>query len=358
MSSFLCILGTRPEAIKLSPFIHLCRQDPHIQITTCLVGQHPELAKSALAQFKLTPEIQLPIAYTSLSDLTTQGLAALSDLLSTSNFDLIVVQGDTTTALIAALSGFYHKIPVAHIEAGLRTSNPMTPYPEEMNRRLIDQISSFHFAPTQTALDHLKAEGHTAPRWHVGNTGIDALMWIRAHQTPTEPESIPFVLVTCHRRENWETDLDNLLESLLECTHQLPEIRWIFPVHPNPFTQEKIRSKLDALPNLITPPPLDYSQFVRVMETALFIVTDSGGIQEEATALGKPTLVLRTQTERPEALKAGITHLISTDPETLVPTLIKWAKNPPQVTPSMCFGDGTASQKILNHLKEAFYVSA
>ena len=367
----LIVLGTRPEAIKLAPVVLAARLRPGIEVTLCNTGQHADLCRAALATFGLVPDRDLRIMTPrqGLTRITTAVLAALEGLLGKPAPDWLVVQGDTTTAFAASLAGFYARVPVAHVEAGLRTGNREAPWPEEMNRRLIAPLASLHFAPLAANAANLRAEGIAEADIHVtGNTGIDAVKWlvrrIEADRGQREAadaslaacgiEEGRLVLVTGHRRENIGEGFRAVCRAIAELARRFPDRLFVYPVHPNPAVRDTVEAMLGAGAgaNVRLIEPLDYLPFVRLMTRAELILTDSGGIQEEAPSIGKRVIVLRQATERPEALGSGFVRLAGTDEARIVAEASAaldggWPAPP---GPSDLFGDGHASDRIVELL--------
>jgi len=363
----LLIFGTRPEAIKLAPVIRELKRRPAFRVRTCVTAQHRQLLDQVLDVFGLRPDHDLNIMTQgqSLFNVTARTLERLDPVLRRERPDIVLVQGDTTTALAAALAAFYHRVPVAHVEAGLRTYDLDQPYPEELNRRLIAPIARFNFPPTRAAARNLLAERIPASSIFVtGNTVIDALLDIARN-----PQSAPctlhsalcpspqskLILVTAHRRENFGTPLVHICQALLRITRRLPEVEIAYPVHPNPNVRRVARRYLASRPRIHLLPPLEYLPFVRLLRQSHLVLSDSGGIQEEAPAFGKPVLVLRSCTERPEALQAGTALLVGTSTERIVAETTRLirsrlaygrmarARNP--------FGDGHAARRIADYLE-------
>lgn len=333
LSSFLVVFGTRPEAIKMSPLVLELRKHPSLDVKLCVTGQHRQMLDQVLELFKLTPDYDLDImrAGQDLTDVTLAVLSGLRDLFSHHKPDTILVHGDTTTAFSASLAAFYASVPVAHVEAGLRTGNMLSPWPEEANRRLTSIVATKHYAPTKQSMNNLLAEN--VPENDIvvtGNTVIDALKFIvaRLEQEPAfriELESRfdfidsdkKLILVTGHRRENFGDGFESICRALVELS-QRKDIQLLYPVHLNPQVREPVKRILGGRDNVHLLEPLDYLPFVYLMSKCSFIITDSGGIQEEAPALGKPVLVMRNTTERPEALAAGTVKLVGTESATIV----------------------------------------
>lgn len=364
----LVVIGTRPEAIKLAPIVQALLRSPAVAVKVCLTGQHRELLAQGLAGFNLPVDTNLDVMTDNQSgpEVTARILERLSRILEAWRPALIIVQGDTTTAMAAALAGFQMRVPVAHVEAGLRSHDLEQPWPEEMNRRLISQMAALHFAPTDGARAHLLAEGIAAASIHVtGNSVIDALQDALAHlrdnpdlTKPVAPLLVPdskrlMALVTVHRRENLGHRLNHIGQAL-ETLAARGDCHLIFPAHPNPAILRLAAQLRDQTQHLTIIEPLEYFPFIALLQRADFILTDSGGIQEEATALGKPVLVLRDRTERPELLEAGNGRLIGTDPGEIVQAaaalIADQALRDAMTRRSDSFGDGHTAARITNHI--------
>jgi UDP-N-acetylglucosamine 2-epimerase len=365
----LVMIGTRPEAIKLAPVALALRREPGVHLTVCLSGQHPAMARDALTSFGITPDVELaldPVATTAGARFTDLH-RAISALLDRLPQDRIIVQGDTSTALAGAIAGFHAGVPVAHVEAGLRTGNLAGPWPEEGYRRMIAPIADLHFAPTERARQNLLAEGIAAESVHLtGNTVVDALIAVRAliAKSPATSQRLadwrqgisggkPIVLVTLHRRESHGSILTGVATALRELAEDFRDYAFVLPVHPNPAVSGSIRSVLADQPNVSLLDPLGYEDFVYVMSAASLIITDSGGVQEEAPTFGVPILVVRNESERPEAIAAGFAQLTGTEPDRILAAardiLQRGGKSElrGKVNP---FGDGTASDRIVRLL--------
>lgn len=361
--------GTRPEAIKLAPVIQeLARHAREFQPVVLVTAQHRQMLDQVLRVFDITPDYDLDVMRPgqSLADVTVGVLRGVERVLRRARPDMVMVQGDTTSALAAALAAFYERIPVGHVEAGLRTGDKYSPYPEEMNRRLVSGLADLHFAPTRTARDNLLREGVPRGRIRVtGNTVVDALRAIRASKAkwrvPVLDRIAPgqrVVLVTAHRRENFGPGFERICRALRMIVERNPDVAVVYPVHLNPNVRKPARAILGRVPRVYLVAPLEYLPFVRLMERAYVILTDSGGIQEEAPALGKPVLVMRDVTERPEAVAAGTARLVGTETEVIVSATERLlrsaaayrkmarARNP--------FGDGLASRRIAAALLRFF----
>jgi UDP-N-acetylglucosamine 2-epimerase (non-hydrolysing) len=348
----LFVVGTRPEAIKLAPVILRTRQEPEIfETEVCATAQHRELMDSALQLFGIRPEIDLDLmkAGQTPSSVASRVLSAFDEILAARTPDWLVVQGDTTTVMAASLAAFHRGIPVAHVEAGLRTNDLANPFPEEMNRRVTDLVSRLHFAPTPRSAEALKREGCEPSGVHVtGNTVVDALHWLSANVSlPSLRGEV--VLITSHRRESFGEPMASSFRAIARLADRFPEIRFLFPVHPNPSVREAAKI-LEGHSNIELHPPVDYARLIGWMRSARLILTDSGGIQEEAPAFGKPTLVLRETTERPEGIESGVAKLVGTDEETIFREaerlLTDESAYATMARMSNPYGDGKASERI------------
>lgn len=327
----LVVFGTRPEAIKMAPLVLALQQDTRLITRVCVTAQHREMLDQVLHFFGISPDHDLNLMRPgqSLTDVTTAVLKGMEDILKQEKPDLVLVHGDTTTTLAATLASYYQQVPVGHVEAGLRTGNLYSPWPEEANRKLTGALAAIHFAPTEQARKNLLDEGVSAETIHVtGNTVIDALLQAVPRIQLSSPAisallaRMPFLepsrkttvlLVTGHRRENFGQGFENICLALKTLAMESPELQIVYPVHLNPNVQEPVKRLLDGLDNIHLIPPCDYEPFVFLMQRATLILTDSGGIQEEAPSLGKPVLVMRDTTERPEAVAAGTVKLVGTD---------------------------------------------
>lgn len=367
--------GTRPEAIKMAPLCHALRADAAFDVTVCVTAQHRQMLDQALEVFELRADIDLDLMRPGqdLYDVTGNVLAGMRGVLRDTRPDLLLVHGDTTTAFAAALAGFYHGTPVGHVEAGLRTFDLQAPFPEEFNRQAVSKLASWHFAPTPTSRANLLAENVAEPRIIVtGNTVIDALRWVldriegdavrRRRVEATLDAALPFawrdarfVLVTGHRRENFGDGFRQIGAALGELGDAYPNTAFVYPVHLNPNVQAPMRSLLGGRPNVHLVEPLDYEPFVYLLHRSHLVLTDSGGIQEEAPSLGKPVLVMRDVTERPEAVEAGTVRLVGAHRGRIVAgvsdllddaaaySAMSRAHNP--------YGDGRACERIVATLR-------
>lgn len=319
----LIALGTRPEVVKLAPVIHDLRAQPWCRVRILVTGQHRELLDQLMGFFELTPDVDLALMRPdqSLADLTSRMVDALDGVLAEERPDLVLAQGDTTTVMVTALCSFYRKIPFGHVEAGLRTGLPYNPFPEEKNREITDRLSDLHFAPTERAKDNLLREGIAADRVTVcGNTVIDALLWAVQRVDaeafrPTAGQRL--LLVTVHRRESFGAPLREVCLGLRGLAAR-GDVEILYPVHPNPNVKHTVEDELAGVANVRLVAPLDYPDFVAAMKACDLVLTDSGGVQEEAPTLGKPVLVLRDETERPEGVAAGASLLVGPHRETIV----------------------------------------
>lgn len=359
------ILGTRPEAIKLAPVIKRLDQHPDVEQRVLVTGQHQELLNQMLDLFEIRPARNLQIMRRNqrLAGLTARVLKEVEQDLLRHKPNWVVVQGDTTSALAAALAAYYLRIPVAHVEAGLRTNDRYNPFPEEINRRFIDHLAQLHFAPTERARLNLLRESLETSSIHVtGNTGIDALLEIASRDANSLPLTVDLdgkrlLLVTAHRRESFGHELLNICRALRTVVERNSDVQVIYSVHPNPNVTNLVRRELESVSRLQLTAPLDYLQFVQLMKRSFIILTDSGGIQEEAPSLGKPVLVLRARTERVEAIDAGTAKLIGTNTERIVEEAerllndsAEYARMAQACNP---YGDGQAAGRIVNILCEA-----
>lgn len=352
------ILGTRPEAIKLAPVIQVFQKSPDFELQVILTGQHREMVEQVMQLFNLKADGNLEIMQPqqSLSDITCRSLRGLEALFQQSKPDLVIVQGDTTTAFAAALAAFYQKIPVGHVEAGLRTDDIYNPYPEEANRRLISQITQLHFAPTPLAVENLQRSGVVGKIHLTGNTVIDALLNVAATQPDCNIpglnwDSYRTMLATVHRRENWGEPLQGIAQGFLQILDKFPDTALLLPLHRNPTVREPLQALLGNHPRIFLTEPLDYAELVGAIGRSHFLLTDSGGLQEEAPSLGKPVLVLRDTTERPEAVTAGTAKLVGTKTENIVASAAQLLSNrsayDTMANAINPFGDGHAAEYIL-----------
>jgi len=368
----LVAFGTRPEAIKLAPVISRLRERPEeFETLVAVTAQHREMLDQVLSLFGIEPDFDLDImtAGQSLTDITVRSLSGMSPLIERTAPDAVIVQGDTTTTFASALAAFYHHVPVGHVEAGLRTHNLEHPFPEEANRRLTTRIARWHFAPTGVSEAHLLAEGVDPAAISVtGNTVVDALV-----ETARQPYEFPagtiadalasgrrIVLVTAHRRENWGEPYERICSAIAEISARFPDTHVLFATHKNPVVGDVARARLGGLERIDLIDPQEYLPFVKLMSAATLILSDSGGVQEEAPTLGKPALVLREVTERPEAVEAGVVKLVGTDTARIVAeasVLLSDAKAYEAMAQrANPFGDGHAAGRIVDVLAAGLQV--
>ena len=358
----LIVFGTRPEAIKLCPIVlHMRDRTAEFDVKVCATAQHREMLDQVLAAFEVRPDFDLNVMRPNqtLAQSTSRILAALDPVLKEARPELILVQGDTTTTLCGALAGFYHKIPVGHVEAGLRTHDIWRPFPEEMNRVLTTRLAALHFAPTETSARNLREDLVPESRIVVtGNSGIDAVLYIRdrlergvlrGRDWPMLDSEKKLIAVTAHRRESFGEGFTQICSALRRLAAR-SDVQIVYPVHLNPNVQSPVRTALAGLANVFLVEPLDYVPFVDLMRRAHFLLTDSGGIQEEGPSLGKPVLVLRETTERPEAVEAGTVKLVGTDEEKIVAEATRLLDDPAEHRRMSLvhnpYGDGSASRRI------------
>lgn len=364
----LCVFGTRPDTVKMAPVVHALKKRPDaFEVRVVVTGQHREQMEQALRVFQIQPDRDLAIMQhgQTLAQITVRALEGLDYELSAHPADICLAQGDTTTTFVAALAAFYHKVPFGHVEAGLRTGQRYDPFPEEMNRRLTASLSTWHFAPTAQARDNLLREGidpHTI--FVTGNTSIDALISVASQPAEFEEPILKeivesgrrLVLVTAHRRENWGEPMKRIAHALAELARHFPDCAFVVAMHRNPVVRQTLQDVLRDVPGVFLVEPQEYVPFVHLMKRATLILTDSGGVQEEAPALGVPVLVLRRTTERPEGVEAGTNRLIGTDTETILAEasrLLTDAEAHAQMARAVNpYGDGKAAERIVQVLLE------
>lgn len=376
MKKILIVFGTRPEAIKMAPLVIALQKHSAFDVKVCITAQHRQMLDQVLEIFSIVPDYDLDLMQLNqeLPTLTANVIRGLTSILKHYHPDVVLVHGDTTTTFAASLATFYAKIPVGHVEAGLRTGNRYAPFPEEMNRKLTADIATHHFAPTQKAKMNLLEEGVDEKNIVVtGNTVIDALLMMQKRikkdhalqkkieknldrNLPREKLKNPYILVTGHRRENFGEGFLHICQALKSIAKKYPNISIIYPVHLNPNVQKPVNEILGSISNVFLLPPLEYSDFVYLMDRSYLILTDSGGIQEEAPSLGKPVLVMRDVTERPEAVEAGSVKLVGTEQDLIVEaieTLLNDRKAYREMaTTANPYGDGKAAMRIVEVLKE------
>jgi len=361
----ICVVGTRPEAIKMAPVILALKRHPWTNVCVLATAQHRQLLDQVLDLFGIVPDIDLNVMTPnqSLPALTARLMTALDLCFLNEKPDAVVAQGDTTTVMVSALIAFYHKIPFGHVEAGLRTGDMYSPFPEEMNRVLAGHLAQWHFAPTISSSDNLLAEGIDSKNIHVtGNTVIDALLDVAGQCEQFSPKVSPgkrLVLVTAHRRENFGEPIQEVCRAVRHLAETRDDIEFLYPVHPNPNVKDVVTKALGGLSNVTLCEPLDYLPFVAAMKAAYLILTDSGGVQEEAPALAKPVLVLRKETERPEAVSEGVVKLIGPNFDAIVEETLKLLDDENEyhamargISP---YGDGNASERIVDIIQKGLY---
>ncbi|WP_295787575.1 non-hydrolyzing UDP-N-acetylglucosamine 2-epimerase [uncultured Veillonella sp.] len=372
MLKVMTIFGTRPEAIKMAPVVKALEAAPDMEAIVTVTAQHREMLDQVLNLFDITPQYDLNIMCQgqTLYDVTSKSLLGLRDVLSDAKPDVVLVHGDTTTTFAGALAAFYQEIPVGHVEAGLRTGNIYSPFPEEMNRKLTGSLASYHFAPTSSAEKNLMKENISSAHLYVtGNTVIDALQTTVKEDyhfdeellNNLDYESRRVVLVTTHRRENLGEPMRQVYKAIRRLVDAFDDIEVVFPVHRNPKVRQIVKEELGEVERVHLIDPLEYEPFANLMARSYLLLTDSGGIQEEAPALGKPVLVLRNTTERPEAVTAGTVKLVGTDEETVYTTAYRLLADADayeamanSINP---YGDGIASQRIIEALRYEFLES-
>jgi len=364
----MTVFGTRPEAIKMAPLVKNLKSDGSFEVKVCVTAQHRQMLDMVLELFAIKPDYDLDIMQhgQTITDITCRVLKGLESVIDKERPDMMLVHGDTTTTFAASLAAFYAKVPVGHVEAGLRSNNRYSPYPEEMNRRMASSIAELHFAPTQGNRDNLISENIDEKTIAVtGNTVIDALLSVvkEGYRFRNELDEIDYenkkvILLTCHRRENWGKPMENIFNAVKRLLRDNEGVEVVFPMHMNPKIRELAKNVFSGTEGIHMIEPLDYEPFANIMSKSHIIMTDSGGIQEEAPALGKPVVVMRTETERPEAVKAGTVKIAGVDEEDIyrmVSELINddnaYLNMAKAVNP---YGDGTACQKINEQLHKYF----
>ena len=360
----MSVFGTRPEAIKMCPLVLELNRHKEIESLVCLTGQHREMLRQVMDTFQIAEDYNLDIMRPkqTLSSILSGILLNMDQVLETAKPDIVLVHGDTSTSFAAALSAFNHHISVGHVEAGLRTNNKWSPFPEEMNRCLTARIADYHFAPTENNRRNLQREGVTRNIFVTGNTVIDSFQTTVKEKyrfandllNPAAASGRKIVLITAHRRENWGHPLKNICETILELSIRYPELLFIYPVHLNPVVRETVFPILGDKENVLLLDPLDVLDMHNLMSRSYLVMTDSGGLQEEAPAFGIPVLVLRTETERPEAVEAGTVKVVGVEKENilreavcLIDSQAAYSKMAHAVNP---YGDGNASPRIVQHL--------
>jgi UDP-N-acetylglucosamine 2-epimerase (non-hydrolysing) len=366
----MLVYGTRPEAIKMAPLVKALERSVSLNPIVVVTGQHREMLDQVNELFDIRPKHDLNVIQPrqTLPQLSVRALDGLSGLMAEERPDAVVVQGDTTTSFVAALAAFYERVPVVHVEAGLRTHNRYSPYPEEINRRLTSQVTNLHLAPTSTAKANLLREGIDA--WDVvvtGNSVIDALLEVVGRKVPFGDRRLealdgkPIVLITSHRRESWGEPMARVAEAIAILAMRFPNVHFVLPAHKNPVVRDVLLPPLQGHDNVVITEPLAYGEFARLMQCSRLILTDSGGVQEEAPSLGKPVLVMRESTERPEAVAAGTVRLVGTDRDTVVDSVASLLEDE-QAYDRMAnavnpYGDGQASRRSVQAIERYFGLS-
>ena len=366
----MSVFGTRPEAVKMAPLVLELGRRPELESVVCVTAQHREMLDSVLRQFDISPKHDLNIMQSgqSLSDITSRVLHGMAPVYEEEKPGLVLVHGDTTTTFAASLAAFYAHIPVGHVEAGLRTFDRWSPWPEEMNRRMTGQLASLHFAPTRRNAENLRREGVEGSIWITGNTVIDALRYTASGEGFSRPElseidyvNYRVITLTCHRRENYGGPMRNIFEAVRNTALRFPDVIFVYPVHLSPVVRQAAGELLSGVPNIKLMEPLDAVDMHRLMAKSYMVMTDSGGLQEEAPALGKPVLVLRRETERPEAVEAGTVVLAGTERERiellaakLLTDRAEYDRMAHAVNP---YGDGRACERIADAICNAFGLS-
>lgn len=365
----MSIFGTRPEAIKMAPLVKELENTEGIESILCVTAQHREMLDMVLNLFELAPDYDLDIMEhgQSISDINVKVLKGMEGVLKKAKPDVVLVHGDTSTTFVGALAAFYQKIPVGHVEAGLRSGNIYSPYPEEMNRKLTTNLAEIHFAPTKGNYDNLIKENIDSGKIFItGNTVIDALLQVVKEEyvfdnpilNEIDYENKKVIVMTCHRRENWGEPMENIFKAVAEVKEKHDDVEIVFPVHMNPNIRKLAQNILGNIEGVHLIEPLDYEPFANLLNKAYFILTDSGGIQEEAPALGKPILVLRDETERPEAVKAGTVKILGVEKDVIIKEVEElltnhkaYGKMSNAVNP---YGDGKACKRIVDALRYHF----
>jgi UDP-N-acetylglucosamine 2-epimerase (non-hydrolysing) len=366
----LVIYGTRPEAIKMAPVVKALEASTHLEPVVTVTGQHREMLDQVNALFDIVPRHDLDIIQPrqQLHEITMRALGGLTDAIRAEQPDAVVVQGDTTTSFVAGLAAFYEKVPLVHVEAGLRTNDRYNPFPEEINRRLTSQLTSVHLAPTPTSRANLVVEGiDPASIVVTGNTVIDALLEVVGRDRPCENPVLrtisaipgrPTVLITSHRRESWGEPMARTARAIARLAEDFPDVLFVLPAHLNPTVREVLLPPIQGFDNVLVTEPLSYGDFALAMHASSIMLTDSGGVQEEAPSLGKPVLVLRDTTERPEAVEAGTVRLVGTDEDLIVKSVAAlltdsaaYAEMSRRVNP---YGDGLAAGRVVGAIEHFF----
>ena len=368
----MSIFGTRPEAIKMAPLVKKLQETEEIDSVLCVTAQHRQMLDMVLDLFELKADYDLDIMEhgQSISDITVKVLKGMENILQEVRPDIVLVHGDTSTTFVGALAAFYQQIPVGHVEAGLRSGNIYSPYPEEMNRKLTTNLASLYFAPTTGNYDNLIKENITSEKIFItGNTVIDALLQVVKEEyvfdnpllNGIDYRNKKVIVMTCHRRENWGEPMENIFKAVVDIKERHKDVEIIFPVHLNPKIRELAKDIMGNMEGVHLIEPLDYEPFVNLLNKAHLILTDSGGIQEEAPALGKPILVLREETERPEAVGAGTVKIVGVDRDKIIKEVEELLSNPKSYSQmanaTNPYGDGRACERIVDALKYHFKIT-
>lgn len=368
----MSIFGTRPEAIKMAPLVKKLQETEEIDSVLCVTAQHRQMLDMVLDLFELKADYDLDIMEhgQSISDITVKVLKGMENILQEVKPDIVLVHGDTSTTFVGALAAFYQQIPVGHVEAGLRSGNIYSPYPEEMNRKLTTNLASLYFAPTTGNYDNLIKENITSEKIFItGNTVIDALLQVVKEEyvfdnpllNRIDYRNKKVIVMTCHRRENWGEPMENIFKAVVDIKERHKDVEIIFPVHLNPKIRELAKDIMGNMEGVHLIEPLDYEPFVNLLNKAHLILTDSGGIQEEAPALGKPILVLREETERPEAVGAGTVKIVGVDRDKIIKEVEELLSNPKSYSQmanaTNPYGDGRACERIVDALKYHFKIT-
>lgn len=369
MRRVLAVMGTRPEAIKLAPLVRVLREHCDFDLRVAVTAQHRDMLDQVLHLFEITPDLDLDILEPgqTLTEVSLRALEGLSREMRAEPPEAVLVQGDTTTTFMGALAAFYHRVPVVHVEAGLRTGDRYAPYPEEINRRLTTSLATLHLAPTHASKVNLHREGVPESAIAItGNTVIDALHLALARTGPLQEDWLvgleasrrPMLLVTAHRRESWGEGMEHIGDALAQIAHRVPDLEIVMPIHRNPVVREAILPRVEGMENIRVGEPVPYGTLVRLMQRCRLVLTDSGGIQEEAPSLGKPVLVMRDTTERPEAVSAGVAQLVGTRTESIVSAVLRvlcsndaYSRMATAVNP---YGDGRAVERSVAAIQHLF----
>lgn len=371
----MCVFGTRPEAVKLAPVVHALQKSKLLEPVVVLTAQHREMLDQMLQWFQIKPDYDLDLMRhgQTLAELTARVVQAMDELIVKVRPDLLLVQGDTVTVMAASLAAFYQKVPVGHVEAGLRTNDRYNPFPEEMSRRQTSRIATLHFAPTRLAVENLRSEGITEHVYITGNTVIDALLETAGRLDRNDAgaaidkklfaridfDKYRVLLVTAHRRENWGEPMAEIARALRQIADEFEDVQVFYPIHKNPVVRSTIEPIFQGHDRLVCVEPLDYVPFVHAMRRCHFILTDSGGVQEEAPSLGKPVLVMRTNTERPEAVEAGAARIVGVSAEGIVQAARELLTRKASYEKMACafnpFGDGHAADHIIEAIERYFF---